>query len=362
MGHTRGDDLAEAMRKRWADAVDFLRDPRQCRVLGSWLRDLHGREREGARVVEDAARDPELALVRLLAGLRPDLPPVLRGRDMTLTSLTNRVRTAHGLFLETGVTVEAGVTVETVEALSGHHCAEPDHECGPFPCQAYRGFAADLRAASEAAARTVRVHNPWLSRQGWAGHGPVDVASPGFLGLLLTALLNPRQWRARTRTASRVGGRWAALVPAAKVSGDPAEAAGVEAVHLRVCEALVELSGREAGTAPRLAELRGYHRAVAREGGAVLVCLVLGLALVAWLNLGEVEVSGPVVWTLAVGPLIVQQLVFGVLRGWRRRTPPAWVVVEQDGPQATVQRLVERLEGEQGRLDASFRDARSKFA
>lgn len=80
----------------------FLAQPRQCRVLGSWLIDLHGREQAGSLVAAEARADPELALVRLLARLRPDLPPLLRGRDMTLTALTGRVRAAQGLFLEKG--------------------------------------------------------------------------------------------------------------------------------------------------------------------------------------------------------------------------------------------------------------------
>ncbi|GAA1469030.1 serine/threonine-protein kinase [Nocardiopsis exhalans] len=350
-GFSGPDELAEAMRERWGAAVAFLAQPRQCRVLGSWLIDLHGREQAGSLVAAEARADPELALVRLLARLRPDLPPLLRGRDMTLTALTGRVRAAQGLFLE------KGVTVEVVEALSGHHCSEPGHDCHGFPCQGYREFATDLGTAARSAERTAQRYNPWLSGLDWIGSGPVYPTSAGFMGQLLTALLAPQLWRGRMRGSSHVVGRWAELAPATKVSGDPAEAAGVEAVHLQVSLALTELSEREALTRPRLEELRRFGRAGTREAMSVVVALVVGLTLSSLLNLSEANASDELLWGLVLAPLVLQQVVSWSLRGWRRRRPPEWVVVEADGVQATVLRLTDQLEHAQAQLDLSYQSA-----
>ncbi|WP_051072884.1 serine/threonine-protein kinase [Nocardiopsis valliformis] len=350
-GFSDPDALAEAMRERWETAVAFLTQPRQCRILGSWLIDLHGQEQAGAQVAADARTDPELALVRLLARLRPDLPPLLRGRDMTLTALTGRVRAADSPFLE------AGLTVEVVEALSGHHCAEPGHDCRGFPCQGYREFASDLGTALRSAERAAQRYNPWLGGLGWIGSGPVHPTSAGFIGQLVTALLAPQLWRGRMREATRVHGRWAGLAPAAKVSGDLAEAAGVEAVHLRVSLALVELSEQEARTSPQLEELRRYGRAKGFEALAVLGALGVGVVLILTQNPEQANEPGMVMLTLMAVPLALQQLISWSLRGWRRRRPPEWVVVEADGVQATVLRLTEQLEHAQAQLDLSYQNA-----
>lgn len=119
--------------------------------------------------------------------------------------------------------------------------------------------------------------------------------------------------------------------------------------------ALTLLYDMETRTNARLDELRGFERAGTREVVAIIVALVLGLVLVGLVNLSEADVDEGLQWILLAAPLGLQQLVSWSLRGWSRRRPPEWVVVEADGVQATVMRLVERLEHTRSQLDSSFR-------
>lgn len=349
---TTPDRLAEVAREHWEEAVDLLGDPRELGALVAWLNDRDGLEWIASRVADEAGRDPEYALVRLVAGLRPDLPPVFRGRNVTLSALTRRVRKARGLFSE------EGLTPATMVALSRHHCAEPGHDCRGFPCPEYRRFALDLEAAGAAAEEAARRYEPWLTRVSWSGTGPVDVGSPAFVGSMMTALLDTRFWREHTRAvAASADDRWSDLVPATRVSGERGEAAGREAVHLRVVEALAALSERESRTKSRSADLRAYTRAGVREATAVFLSLVAGVVPVAVISLTETPVGAAVTAVLFLAPLVIQQSVSWSRRGWRRRRPPEWMAIEPDGVQATTLRLSELLDAELERLDRAYERA-----
>ena len=355
VAHTDPGALAETLAAHWEEALAFLADADLCWSLAAWLADVHGEARVAPVLVETARHSPELALVRLVAALRPDLPPVFRGREMTLAALAARTLSAPGTH------VEEGVTADVLAALSDHHCAEPGHGCHGYPCVNYRQLAAEVRSALGAAERAAAVYAPWLTDDRWAEYvdvGRIDPYGPALLGRVLTALLHPGVWHGLVQDAAGVlDGRWAALAPSPVVIGDRGQAAGVEAVHVQVCWALLQCEQAERRQWARLQELRVYRRNRGRDALYAVLALSLGVVL-AVLVVDTTGAPSPVLALPAfAAPLALQQCVVWWRRGWQPRQPPAWVVVDTDGADSTALRLTEYAEQSLAALDL----ARSEF-
>ncbi|WP_330091018.1 serine/threonine-protein kinase [Nocardiopsis codii] len=81
-------DLAEAMQQNWSSAVQVFQDPAQRAALGAWLvDDLGDTVLDRSLFRGHVNNDANLALASFIAQLRPDLPPVFRGRGATVAEL-----------------------------------------------------------------------------------------------------------------------------------------------------------------------------------------------------------------------------------------------------------------------------------
>src|SRR5699024_2014886 len=94
-----------------------------------------------------------------IAQVRPDLPPVFMGQEMTLAAMGARARSGSG-------PVAARADVETLRVLADHHCVDPEHACSGGPCAGFRQLLDDLEEALSLAERAAANHNLWLSALG----------------------------------------------------------------------------------------------------------------------------------------------------------------------------------------------------
>ncbi|WP_435108177.1 serine/threonine protein kinase [Nocardiopsis synnemataformans] len=81
-------DLAEAMQQNWSAAVQVFSDPAERAALGAWLvNDLGDTTVDRSLFRGHVNNDANLALASFVSQLRPDLPPIFRGRGATVAEL-----------------------------------------------------------------------------------------------------------------------------------------------------------------------------------------------------------------------------------------------------------------------------------
>lgn len=81
-------DLAEAMQQNWSAAVQVFSDPAERAALGAWLVDDLGDTTVDRSLFRGHVNnDANLALASFVSQLRPDLPPIFRGRGATVAEL-----------------------------------------------------------------------------------------------------------------------------------------------------------------------------------------------------------------------------------------------------------------------------------
>ncbi len=79
--------LAEAMQQNWGAAVKVFSEPGERAALGAWLMDDLGDTSVDRSLFRREVRDANLAVASFVAQVRPDLPPVFRGRGVSLAEL-----------------------------------------------------------------------------------------------------------------------------------------------------------------------------------------------------------------------------------------------------------------------------------
>src|SRR5690625_3388913 len=80
--------LAEAMQQNWNAALRIFSDTTERAALGAWIMDDLGDTLVDRSLFRRQAGDANLTLAAFIAQLRPDLPPVFRGRVLTVEELT----------------------------------------------------------------------------------------------------------------------------------------------------------------------------------------------------------------------------------------------------------------------------------
>jgi hypothetical protein len=80
--------LAEAMQQNWGAAVQVFSDPAERAALGAWfVDDLGDTTLDRSLFRGHVNNDANLALASFVSQLRPDLPPIFRGRGATVAEL-----------------------------------------------------------------------------------------------------------------------------------------------------------------------------------------------------------------------------------------------------------------------------------
>ncbi|KOX10310.1 serine/threonine protein kinase [Nocardiopsis sp. NRRL B-16309] len=79
--------LAEAFQQDWAGALRVFGDPAERAALGAWIIDDLGDTTVDRSLFRRQTTDANLAIASFVAQLRPDLPPVFRGRPASLEAL-----------------------------------------------------------------------------------------------------------------------------------------------------------------------------------------------------------------------------------------------------------------------------------
>ncbi|WP_017578574.1 serine/threonine-protein kinase, partial [Nocardiopsis kunsanensis] len=82
--------LAEAMQQNWNEALRVFAEPGERGALSAWLTDDIGDTLVDRSLFRRQVSDANLALAAFVAQVRPDLPPVFRGRAATVEALTEQ--------------------------------------------------------------------------------------------------------------------------------------------------------------------------------------------------------------------------------------------------------------------------------
>src|SRR5699024_8555947 len=110
------------MQRRWIDARQMFSDHGERRALATWVLEEHHGSGVDPALLRRPSSDPDVAVARFVAQVRPDLPPVFQGREMTLTAMGARARSGSA-------PIAARADIEALRAMADHHCGEAEHTC-----------------------------------------------------------------------------------------------------------------------------------------------------------------------------------------------------------------------------------------
>lgn len=297
--HGSPGDLAETMQRRWIDARQMFSDHGERRALATWVFEEHHGSDVDPELLRRPPADPDVAVARFVSQVRPDLPPVFAGQEMTLAAMGARARSASG-------PVAARADVESLRVLADHHCADAEHTCSGGSCAGYRHLLNALEEALSSAERAAANHNLWLSALGDLLPDPprVDLTGASAVQWVLTALLTPELWqRALSRALGEVPVPWRHLVPRGHPDAPRTTAAGIGFVTVSMCDALVRIAAVEEDLRAKLREWEAHQRTFGPRLLAIALTLTGGVGLSATLALPMGGAVSPVVHMLCFLPL-----------------------------------------------------------
>ncbi len=186
-------DLAAQMQRRWAEGTALFASDSERAELLNWLVDDLGDTTVNRGLLRRRPEDPELALARFVAELRPDLPPRYRGHDMrpealraALEARSGTARTAllAAIFGEQRILSHAFThIVEVLRVMASHTACQAEYRdlLSAYEASAER-FAVAQQRINEVFARSgaVRVLLPQggTADPGRTRTGPVHVLGP----------------------------------------------------------------------------------------------------------------------------------------------------------------------------------------
>uniref|UniRef100_UPI000370FB48 hypothetical protein n=1 Tax=Nocardiopsis xinjiangensis TaxID=124285 RepID=UPI000370FB48 len=174
-------ELAAALQENWSDAVRVMSDVQERATLGAWIIDDLNDTLVDRSLFRRKVTDANAAVATLIAQVRPDLPPVFRGHDCSITGLSRLFEDPRPLLSGDPRSNELGLLArpEVLRTMSQHEV--PD-------AGALRSLAEDLVEAERIGARFHQQLAQGLS--GWRGtQNHVDPA------VILVFLLHPERAR-----------------------------------------------------------------------------------------------------------------------------------------------------------------------
>ncbi|MDA0567111.1 protein kinase [Streptomonospora sp. S1-112] len=226
-------ELAAAMQANWSAAVEVFGSEEERAALGVWLVNDIGDTLVDRALFRRRAADANVAVAWFIVQLRPDLPPVFRGRDASVAALRERFAVVRPAF--TGAAPDNELMLlarsEVLSVMALH--------AGPDSAE-LRKLADDLEAAERAAGEFRERLDRAAPRL--AAHAAVDSA------LILSYLLRPELVGPPDAQGSAEAAEWFAVLWSA-VEGAPTPAA-----RAGVAAAVAPLTGVARESAARLAD------------------------------------------------------------------------------------------------------------
>ncbi|GAA1457986.1 serine/threonine protein kinase [Nocardiopsis exhalans] len=240
--------LAEAMQRNWGAAVQVFSDPVERAALGAWIMDDLGDTTVDRALFRREVRDANLAVASFIAQTRPDLPPVFRGRGISLTELRELFTDPRPLLTGAPLANEMVLLArpELLRLISAHH--------GPESAE-YQRLAEQLDRAERAG----NLLHQQLAQQleGWRSTTPnVNPA------LVLAFLLNPGQMVPPTDNGDPGVAEWVDILWQRVMNSDAPDNAGYAAAIHGSTGTLQALSRQRRYWESRYSEVSTAHEAL----------------------------------------------------------------------------------------------------
>lgn len=239
--------LAEAMQQNWNAALRVFSDSTERAALGAWIMDDLGDTLVDRSLFRRQAGDANLTLAAFVAQLRPDLPPVFRGRVLTVEELTRLFSDPMPVLTGAPQAGEMALLArpEVLRIMGAHHSDRP----GEHQSIADRLDTAE-HAGQEFQARLKRELNGWQTAR--------TQVNPA---LILTFLLAP-QGPGRPDSTDPGVAEWIDVLWVKVESAPDPRSAGYAAVIYSSLSILATLAHQRRDWEGRFGKVLGEHETV----------------------------------------------------------------------------------------------------
>ncbi|MGW5877112.1 serine/threonine protein kinase [Nocardiopsis terrae] len=286
--------LAEALQQNWNAAVQLFNDPAERAALGAWIMDDLRDTTIDRSLFRREVRDANLAVASFVAQVRPDLPPIFRGRGVSVAELKELFADPRPLLTGAPMSNELVLLArpEVLSTMNAHHAPEPG---------AHQRLAEELYRAERAGTALHEL----LSRElaGWRSTRPnVNPA------LVLAFLLNPERVTPPGTGGDAGVAEWVDILWQRVTDAAHPESAGYAAAVHGAMNTVQALAQQRRYWEERYSEVSGTHEALrekvrfqerlsawTRRCRYGIVALPVGFVLNAAANAGDVALVASVV-------------------------------------------------------------------
>ncbi|MFV2197578.1 hypothetical protein [Nocardiopsis sp. LOL_012] len=261
------------MQQNWNAAVRVFNDPQERAALGAWIMDDLGDTDVDRSLFRRQAGDANLSLASFIAQLRPDLPPVFRGRGAAPADLASLFDDPRPLFTGAPMANEMALLArpDVLRIMDAHSIGDPGR---------LRLLADHLEEAERVG---IGFHRHLADQLvGW-GSSQVG-ADPA---LILTFLLHPERMVRPVTGGDRELSAWVDILWGRVEAGPPPACAGIVAVVYRSVPVLRGLAAQQCDWERRLTEAQARNEAL-MSGFVLQTRLTLALEICRYALIGLV--------------------------------------------------------------------------
>ena len=240
--------LAETMQRDWSAAVRVFNDPAERAVLGAWIMDDLGDTTIDRSLFRRQVGDANLAVASFVSQLRPDLPPVFRGRAVAMSDLRSLFADPRPLLTGAPRANEMVLLArpELLRILGAHQSPEPG---------AHHRLAEDLdgaeRAGNALCARLAEELEGWRSTR--------VTVNPA---LVMAFLLNPDQMTPPGDGRDSAVADWVDILWRSVIGAELPDSAGYAAAVHAALPTVQALARQRHYWESRHSEVSGAHEAL----------------------------------------------------------------------------------------------------